>query len=128
MYKGQLLTKMPEMKTYIAYTAIVNNFGGVVIIDECVEAYMLNESTLIEFVDLQAVDNATGKHRRSALAKVRAALSKLALTIPRYQCKECGFSSQRLLWQCPSCRDWETQRTFTTVSFDSLLQRSSSGA
>ena len=123
-----LLTKMPEMKTNIAYTAIVNNIGGIDIIDECVEAYMLNEPTLIEFVDLQSVDNATGVNRRSALAKVRAALSKLAATIPRYQCKECGFSSQRLLWQCPSCRGWETQRPFTTVSFDSLLQRSSTGA
>ncbi len=98
------------MKTNIAYTAIVNNIGGIDIIDECVEAYMLNEPTLIEFVDLQSVDNATGVNRRSALAKVRAALSKLAATIPRYQCKECGFSSQRLLWQCPSCRGWETQR------------------
>lgn len=123
-----LLTRMPEMKKDIAYTAIVNNIGGIDIIDECVEEYMLSEPTLTEFVDLQAVDDATGENRSSALTKVRAALSKLAATIPRYQCKECGFSSQRLLWQCPSCRDWETQRPFTTVSFDSLLQRSSTGA
>jgi len=123
-----LLSKMPEMKTDIAYTAIVNNIGGIDIIDECVEEYMLNEPTLTEFVDLQSVDDSSGDNRNSALTKVRAALSKLAATIPRYQCKECGFSSQRLLWQCPSCRDWETQRPFTTVSFDSLLQRSSTGA
>lgn len=119
-----LLANRPAMKTDVAYTAIVNDIGGIKAIDECVEEYMLSEATLTEFVDLQTVNDSGDGDRRVALAKVRAALSKLASTIPRYQCKECGFSSQRLLWQCPSCRDWETQRPFTTVSFDSLLQRS----
>ena len=118
------LSKNPELKTDVAYTAIVNNIGGVAVIDECVEEYMLSEPTLTEFIDLQTVNASNGEDRRHALEKVRAALSKLASTIPRYQCKECGFSSQRLLWQCPSCRDWETQRPFSTVNFDSLLQRS----
>jgi len=119
-----LLANRPAMKTDVAYTAIVNDIGGIKAIDECVEEYMLSEATLTEFVDLQTVNDSGDGDRQVALAKVRAALSKLASTIPRYQCKECGFSSQRLLWQCPSCRDWETQRPFTTVSFDSLLQRS----
>jgi lipopolysaccharide biosynthesis regulator YciM len=120
-----LLVNRPAMKTDVAYTAIVNDIGGIKTIDTCVEDYMLSEATLTEFVDLQTVNDASDDDRQLALSKVRAALSKLASTIPRYQCKECGFSSQRLLWQCPSCRDWETQRPFTTVSFDSLLQRSS---
>jgi lipopolysaccharide biosynthesis regulator YciM len=119
------LSKNPDMRNDVAYTAIVNNIGGVGVIDECVEEYMLSEPTLKEFIDLQTVNESTGDDRLAALVKVRAALSKLAGTIPRYQCKECGFSSQRLLWQCPSCRNWETQRPFSTVSFDSLLQRDS---
>lgn len=118
-----LLEKSPELCRDIAYTAIVNDIGGVEVIDECVETYMLGETTLKEFIDLQTVNQANGEDRQAALNKVRKALSQLATTIPRYQCKECGFSSQRLLWQCPSCRDWETQRPFSTVSFDSLLQR-----
>ena len=119
------LDKSPELKTDVAYTAIVNDIGGIGVIDECVESYMLSEPTLTEFIDLQTVNEASGEDRQNALNKVRSALSKLSSTIPRYQCKECGFSSQRLLWQCPSCRDWETQRPFSTVNFDSLLQRNS---
>jgi lipopolysaccharide biosynthesis regulator YciM len=119
------LEAYPEMKTDVAYTAIVNDIGNIPVVDECVEEYMLSEPTLTEFIDLQTVRDAEGADRQAALDKVRAALSKLASTIPRYQCKECGFSSQKLLWQCPSCRNWETQRPFSTVSFDSLLQRSS---
>lgn len=124
----RLLSNNPELKTDIAYTAIVNDIGDSKVIDECVEEYMLSEATLSEFINLQTVNDASDDGRHIALTKVRTALSKLASTIPRYQCKECGFSSQRLLWQCPSCRDWETQRPFTTVSFDSLLQRSSTAS
>ena len=121
-----ILKKNPEVKTDVAYTAIVNNIGGIDIIDECVEEYMLNERTLAEFVDLNHLQNG-GEDRAAALSKIRSALSKLAQTTPRYQCKECGFSSRKLLWQCPSCKDWETQRPAAQVKFDSLLQRSANG-
>ena len=121
-----MLKKNPKLKTEIAYTAIVNNIAGVDIIDACVEEYMLNEQTLAEFIDLQNIEQGAEADRAEALTRVRTALSKLAAATPRYQCKECGFSSQKLLWQCPSCKDWETQRPFSRVQFDSLLQRSAS--
>jgi lipopolysaccharide biosynthesis regulator YciM len=119
-----LLSKHPEMNSLVAYTAIVNDIGGVPVIDDCVEQYMLNEPTLAEFVDLQRLSEGDKSAHDSALAKVRRALSKLASATPRYQCQECGFSSQRLLWQCPSCRDWETQRPASRVQFDTVLQHS----
>jgi lipopolysaccharide biosynthesis regulator YciM len=119
-----LLAKNPETSSLIAYTAIVNDLGGIPVIDNCVEQYMLNEPTLGEFVELQRLSEGDKGSHDSALAKVRGALSKLARATPRYQCQECGFSSQRLLWQCPSCRDWETQRPASRVQFDTLLQHS----
>ena len=119
-----LLEKNPEMSSLVAYTAIVNDLGGIPVIDDCVEQYMLNEPTLGEFVELQQISSGDKGSAESALAKVRGALSKLASTTPRYQCQECGFSSQRLLWQCPSCRNWETQRPASRVQFDTVLQHS----
>jgi len=120
----KMLDKNPEMSTLVAYTAIVNDIEGVPIIDECVERYMLEEPTLAEFVDLQQLTAVDDGEQDSALQKVRRALSKLASATPRYQCQECGFSSQRLLWQCPSCRNWETQRPASRVQFDTVLQHS----
>jgi lipopolysaccharide biosynthesis regulator YciM len=122
-----MLDKNPDMVPLVAYTAIVNDIGDIPIIDECVEKYMLEEPTLAEFVDVQAMTNGRDQAREEALAKVRGALSKLATATPRYQCQECGFSSQRLLWQCPSCRNWETQRPASRVQFDTVLQRSITG-
>ena len=119
-----MLKKNPDMSSLVAYTAIVNDLGGIPVIDACVEQYMLNEPTLGEFVDLQQMSSGDTESNVAALAKVRRALSKLASATPRYQCQECGFSSQRLLWQCPSCRNWETQRPASRVQFDTVLQHS----
>jgi lipopolysaccharide biosynthesis regulator YciM len=119
-----LVAKNPESSSLIAYTAIVNDLGGIPVIDDCVEQYMLNEPTLGEFIELQQLSEGDKGSHDSALAKVRGALSKLASATPRYQCQECGFSSQRLLWQCPSCRNWETQRPASRVQFDTILQHS----
>jgi lipopolysaccharide biosynthesis regulator YciM len=119
-----LVQKHPEMSSLIAYTAIVNDIGGIPAIDDLVREYMLNEPTLAEFVDLQRLSDQPRDAEESVLAKIRKALSKLATASPRYQCQECGFSSQRLLWQCPSCRNWETQRPASRVQFDTILQHS----
>ncbi len=118
-----LIKKNPKVSNQIAYSAVVNNMGGLPVIDTCVENYIVNEPTLAEFIDVQQLSTESEEERHAALEKVRAGLNKLAGMTPRYQCKECGFSSQRLLWQCPSCKDWETQRPFASVQFDSLLQR-----
>ncbi len=119
-----MLDKNPDMRSLVAYTAIVNNLTDIPIIDECVENYLLDEPTLSEFVDLHIFSQGNGATQSEALSKVRSALSKLAAATPRYQCQECGFSSQRLLWQCPSCRNWETQRPASRVQFDTVLQHS----
>jgi lipopolysaccharide assembly protein B len=116
----QMLKKNPEMSALVALTAIVNDINGIAVIDECVEKYLLNEPTLSEFVDLQSLSNGAD----SGYEKIRKALSTLAASTPRYQCQECGFSSQKLLWQCPSCRAWETQRPASRVQFDTVLQHS----
>ena len=117
-----MLKKNPDMKSLVAYTAIVNDIGGIPIIDQCVEEYIIKEPTLVEFVDLHQLSHDDEATHAKALQKVRKALSKLASATPRYQCQECGFSSQRLLWQCPSCRNWETQRPASRVQFETVLQ------
>ena len=118
-----MLERHPELSRNLAYTAVVNRIDGISTVDECVEKYMLSEPTLTEFIDAQQLDDSDPEKRRRARPGVRGVLAKLASATPRYQCHECGFSSQRLLWQCPSCKNWETQRPYSRVQFDSLLQR-----
>lgn len=119
----KMIADDPAMSPLVAYTAIVNNIGGIPVIDAAVEQYVMNEPTLATFVDIEALQGA-GADKDEVLRRIRKALSKLAGASPRYQCQECGFSSQRLLWQCPSCRSWETQRPASRVQFDTVLQHS----
>jgi lipopolysaccharide biosynthesis regulator YciM len=122
-----MLDANPDMSTLVAYTAIVNDITGIPVVDRCVEQYMAEEPTLAEFVEVRQLGQDLAEGQDDASQKVRSALSKLAKSTPRYQCQECGFSSQRLLWQCPSCRNWETQRPASRVQFDTVLQHSITG-
>jgi len=119
-----MLDANPDMGPLVAYTAIVNGIDSIPVVDKCVEDYLRREPTLAEFVDLQEMAKGGADAYAAALQKIRVALANLAASTPRYQCQECGFSSQRLLWQCPSCRNWETQRPASRVQFDTVLQHS----
>ena len=118
-----ILESYPNVRNDIAYTAILNDIRGSVVIDQCIEKYIQDDSTLSEFISVNDIFRFEPSIRVEATAKIRHGLRVLGTTNPRYQCNECGFSSQKLLWLCPSCKDWETQRPFLSVKFDSLLQR-----
>ena len=118
-----ILKKHAKMTNFVAYTAIVNGIKGSGAIDQCVEKYIQDDNALSAFIDANEVFQANSSTKTEAVTKIRQGLKILATSNPRYQCNECGFSSQKLLWQCPSCKQWETQRPFLSVKFDSLLQR-----
>ncbi len=42
-----------------------------------------------------------------------AATGRSAAREARYRCEACGFSSRKLFWQCPGCRDWSTVKPIT---------------
>jgi lipopolysaccharide biosynthesis regulator YciM len=118
-----ILKSHPNIRNDIAYTAILNDIRGSVVIDECIEKYIQDDRALSEFINVNDIFQSDLSIRIDAIDKIRYGLKVLGTTNPRYQCNECGFSSQKLLWLCPSCKDWETQRPFLSVKFDSLLQR-----
>ena len=117
----EIISNNTKITRDIAYTVIVKNIEGIELLDRCVDEYIKMDLTLREFIDVNSVN--LNENRVSALRKIKKGLSLLANSTPRYQCEECGFSSQKLLWQCPSCKQWETQRPFANVQFDSILQR-----
>ncbi len=107
----------------IGYTVIINNIYDVSSLNDCVNSYIENDSTLKEFLGISHDKKDKLKIETISLDRIRLSLSKLARSTSRYQCESCGFSSQKLLWLCPSCKQWETQRPFSNVQFDSILQR-----
>ncbi|MCF6434028.1 MULTISPECIES: lipopolysaccharide assembly protein LapB [Pseudoalteromonas] len=56
---------------------------------------------------LQLLGNNNAKIK-SALIEIDKLVTSYIATKPEYQCKQCGFSSHKLYWLCPSCKHWET--------------------
>ncbi len=41
-------------------------------------------------------------------AEVMAQVSRVVVAESQFQCGNCGFASQHLMWHCPTCRQWGT--------------------
>ena len=120
---NSVINQKPKISNLIAYTALASNIEYSKSIDNCIEDYIRSDEALSEFINVNDIFQSELDIKDSSIKKIKHGLMVLANNNPRYQCNECGFSSQKLLWQCPSCKAWETQRPFLSVKFDSLLQR-----
>ena len=120
---NSVINQKPKISNLIAYTALASNLEHSKSIDNCIEGYIRSDEALSEFINVNDIFQSELNLKDSSIKKIKHGLMVLANNNPRYQCSECGFSSQKLLWQCPSCKAWETQRPFLSVKFDSLLQR-----
>jgi lipopolysaccharide biosynthesis regulator YciM len=72
---------------------------------------LLRNPTLGGFVALLEHLDRDGRPLAAAqLALVRRYSEALLSRQAAYRCRNCGFSSHSLMWQCPSCHDWGSCR------------------
>ncbi|RUR29827.1 lipopolysaccharide assembly protein LapB [Vreelandella nanhaiensis] len=65
------------------------------------------------YVESQRLSGRTSPDTRLLLLKYHT--QALLKDRPRHRCRRCGFSSDALAWQCPSCRRWGTIKPITGV-------------
>ncbi|MGP9499629.1 lipopolysaccharide assembly protein LapB [Halomonas sp. AOP43-D1-4] len=65
------------------------------------------------YVESQKLSGRTAPDTRLSLLKYHT--DALLKDRPRHQCRRCGFTSDALAWQCPSCRRWGTTKPITGV-------------
>jgi lipopolysaccharide biosynthesis regulator YciM len=58
-----------------------------------------------------------------AVQAIAVVLRRLAATTPRYRCANCGFSSIDHFWQCPACKNWDSQRPLLRFDLVAGLER-----
>jgi lipopolysaccharide biosynthesis regulator YciM len=63
-----------------------------------------------------------------AVRDVASVLRRLAATTPRYRCANCGFSSIDHFWQCPGCKNWDSQRPLLRLDLVAGLRRGATPA
>ncbi|MEE4184482.1 MAG: lipopolysaccharide assembly protein LapB [Gammaproteobacteria bacterium] len=88
---------------------------------ECLRDYVLADPVLTNLVDVSRLREESPQVQHAALEEIRAGLRRVVSQAHRYRCKNCGYVTSELLWQCPSCRAWETVSPAVQLSFPSFV-------
>ncbi len=75
---------------------------------QCLWEYIADDPILVNLVEIEELGQGDTEARQKTVARMRRGLAALISATHRYRCSECGYVTSQLLWQCPSCRSWET--------------------
>jgi lipopolysaccharide assembly protein B len=104
-----------------AYAAIVSDLGGSDALATCVESFVLGNDVLARLVNAAELEALPASERRLAIERITQGLREIAASSARYRCSNCGYSTQRFIWHCPSCKLWETVRPIQSLSLETVL-------
>ncbi len=120
-YIEDLLQHDNSLSKDLAYATIIGNLTHSPVLAECVEIFVLENELLAHLVNADELKRAGAEQRQSTISRVADGLRQLAFTSARYRCTNCGYSTQRFIWHCPSCKQWETVRPIQTFEFEALV-------
>lgn len=75
---------------------------------EVLSSAYTNNPTTIETANALSRHMELSGRFTDALTVLHTHLDQKAKTFHAYQCQSCGYSSQKLFWQCPQCQKWDT--------------------
>ncbi len=120
-YVLELVAEKPALEKDLAYAAIVGELVDSRALAGCVESFVLGNDVLTDLVDVEELRTASADRRARAAERIIRGLRKLALSSARFRCTNCGFSSGRLFWHCPSCKHWESVQPIQSFRYDALV-------
>jgi lipopolysaccharide assembly protein B len=122
-YLNALLAKDPSLHRELAYAAIIGDMSGSNVLVAAVERFVLEHPVLANLVNAAELRTLPDEQRAAAIQRIAAGLRTIALANARYRCANCGYSTQRFIWHCPSCKLWETVRPIQSVPLENVLAR-----
>ena len=112
----------PSLRRDFAFAAILGNLAAQSpVLAGCVESFVLDNPVLVNLVNAAELKTLPPEERRRAIERITVGLRQIALSSARYRCANCGYSTQRFIWHCPSCKLWETVRPIQTLPFEAVL-------
>jgi lipopolysaccharide biosynthesis regulator YciM len=120
-FVSSAIARDPTLNSEFAYAAILNELTRSEALGNCIVRFISASPVLTLLIDVEAINSGEPKARHDALARVVSGLRKLALSTARYRCANCGYGTQRFIWQCPSCKLWETIRPMQRFELESAV-------
>jgi lipopolysaccharide biosynthesis regulator YciM len=122
-YLERLVAKDPSLHRDLAYAAIIGDFSGSTALGNALERFVLEHPVLANLVNAAELRALPAEQRSAAIGRIADGLRTIALANARYRCSNCGYSTQRFIWHCPSCKLWETVRPIQSVPLETVLAR-----
>jgi lipopolysaccharide biosynthesis regulator YciM len=107
----------PEASQAIALATINNRRIDNPVALQCLLDYVVADRVLAKLVSVEQLQNVDPVAHRAAIDKIREGLAQMFSPAHRYRCKECGYHTSQLVWQCPSCRAWESVAPAVQLNF-----------
>jgi len=117
----RLVAARPDAGNELAFAAIMTDALDFAPLEQLVRAFLAQDETVAGLVRAIGRDPETLDAR--AVREVAVVLRRLAATTPRYRCANCGFSSIDHFWQCPGCKNWDSQRPLLRFDLVAGLER-----
>ena len=97
----------PDIKEYLALLAIMDlNINEKIIIQSFYE-FLSNEIYFSELLHFNKMESISELVSKDLVNNIRVKLNHNSINKFKYLCKNCGYKTIRLSWQCPTCRSWE---------------------
>jgi lipopolysaccharide biosynthesis regulator YciM len=122
-YVDELIAKEPSAYRDLAYAAIIGDLRGSSALAGAVERFVFEHPVLANLVNAAELQALPSEQRAAAIQRIAGSLRTIALANARYRCANCGYSTQRFIWHCPSCKLWETVRPIQSVPLENVLAR-----
>jgi lipopolysaccharide biosynthesis regulator YciM len=112
----------PSLRRDFAFAAILGNLTPLSpALASCVESFVLESPVLVNLVNAAELKALPADERRRAIERITVGLRQIATSSARYRCSNCGYSTQRFIWHCPSCKLWETVRPIQSLPLEAAL-------
>lgn len=105
----------------IAYASIASEMTGSNVLRACVEKFVLSNDVLADLVNRPELEKLSDPERGAAIERIARGLRQLLMSSAQFRCTNCGYSSRRLIWQCPSCKSWETVRPTQHFQLENIV-------
>ena len=110
----EVCDKKSSVKEHLALLAIMNLDIDEKFIMQSLNEFLSNElyfSELLNFNDMKSISELMSKE---LINNIRVKLNQRSKNKFKYLCKNCGYKTIKLSWQCPTCRSWES---FDPINF-----------
>lgn len=120
-FLGKWIGRDPGVVRDVAYATILADLSGSPVLERCVESFVLEHPILAKLVNAEELKALPPERRHESVVRIASALRQIAMSSARYRCSNCGYSTQRFIWYCPSCKLWETMRPIQNLQLDTVL-------